>query len=663
MRYIKHIDGLRATAISLVLLLHLNIYPFSGGFVGVDIFFVISGFLISRIIILEVNETKKFNYLDFYYRRAKRILPALLFTLILTFIFGMLLLSANHFKHLGGTVAASALSFSNFIFWQENGYFALVAQFKPLLNTWSLGVEEQFYILWPLLLVLISLIARKKWLPLYIVLIGLISLSLNVVFGNTHPYAIYYLMPFRIFEFCIGALMVWVIKLKSNNLIRELLLIIAIILILYSAIVYNENTLFPSYYALLPCIGSAMVIYAGNANYLGKLFNNPLSKGLGLISYSLYLVHWPFIVLYSYYLSSPLTLIDKLTIAVICILLATLMFYFIETPFRKITPNVLKIKLKYFVYYLIVAVMVAFLGLSAYLSDGWLWRLSRSAKLIQTTTVGSDYNASHFGGGGFPNPGWTYNNGNSVAKIVLLGDSHAEMLQYGLYHLIAKAYNVSIYESGTGCLPLPGFTRIIPASWERTCQKTLNKAIKELKKSNDSILIVSDYWAVQISQAGKLVDNKALGINLDSDNYSDYRVLTSALEKLRKQIGNRKLIIIGDFPGTGVLSSFACLTRPALARSQCEKYLKQNLKYPNTELKQRINVNKILKKYANKHTSVIYIDPESILCPDGICQAIDANGLPIFSDQHHLSKEGSLYFISKIKPQLLKLLDNKAHSN
>ena len=377
--YIKHIDGLRALAVLMVIMLHLDCLFFSGGFIGVDVFFVISSYLITNILVLEINKTGKINFINFYFRRAKRILPALLFMLLCVFAAGALLFSAGHFKHLGGEMFSSALSFSNFFFWYESKYFDLAtAQFKPLLNTWSLGVEEQFYLIWPLLIFLFATIA-KKGLPVLIVFFFLLNLGFSIIFQDNHVGNLYYLTPFfRVFEFCIGALMVWLIHIKcSRNYILEIICGIGIALIFYSAITYDTETLFPSYNALLPCFGAAMIIYAGTAKYLGQLFSNWLSRGVGLISYSLYLVHWPIIVFYSYYLSvslSNLSIIDKLIIFTCSFILATLMYYFIEQPFRKLSPKTPIKSIKQILLYFLITIIIAAIGASVYFSENWLWK-------------------------------------------------------------------------------------------------------------------------------------------------------------------------------------------------------------------------------------------------------------------------------------------------
>ena len=234
-KYRSDIDGLRAIAVLAVLFFHLEIPYFGGGFVGVDIFFVISGFLITRLIKGEIDNTGSFDFKRFYVRRIRRLFPALFVTLLSTAIVSAFVFSPSHLERFGGALSSALLSVSNFYFWLESDYFDLSAILKPLLHTWSLSIEEQFYLIWPVsLFFLIKL--KKKWVAPFVLLFAtLVSLYLNFVFadGNVQlinqyvPFledkinhgrsTIFFLMPFRIFEFAIGGLLVWMIQypLKS----------------------------------------------------------------------------------------------------------------------------------------------------------------------------------------------------------------------------------------------------------------------------------------------------------------------------------------------------------------------------------------------------------------------------------------------------------------
>ncbi len=351
--YRPDIDGLRVFAVLAVVLYHLEFNVFSGGFVGVDVFFVICGFLITRIIKTEVIANNSFSFSNFYLRHARRILPALFFTLILSFILGYVYFAPQHFERLGGSLLHAVLSFSNFYFWGESDYFDTASEFKPLLHTWSLGIEEQFYMFWPLFLILILTRLSKSTPLVLIAFTWLSSLLLNVIFadGPSSPVAqmlpglakllpegsstIFFLTPFRVFEFTIGALLVWIVPHQPKNpIVLEPLVLFGLVMLGYPALTYTEHIVFPSYNALLPCLGTALLIYSGTAQYSGKLLSNTIAVNIGLISYSFYLVHWPFIVFYKYWKLEGLIFVDKLYIFIASILAAMLMYKFVEQPFR-----------------------------------------------------------------------------------------------------------------------------------------------------------------------------------------------------------------------------------------------------------------------------------------------------------------------------------------
>jgi len=327
---------LRAVAVLSVLLFHFGVVPFSGGFVGVDLFFVISGFLITHIITDELRETGRFSFLNFYNRRARRLMPALLFTVLFAFVFAGLLFSPDYFKRFGAEAFHALLWISNFFFWQGRGYFDAQEAFKPLLHTWSLSVEEQFYVGWPILLVLLALkLPRVK--ILYVVLAGgILSLGLNLVFIESVS-AIFYLVPFRAFEFAIGAAVVWLGRREiKGTVLNELLFMAGLVMIAVAVFAFDKDTLFPAYNALLPCVGAGLVIYAGGrAPLCSKILNNKAMVWIGLISYSLYLIHWPVHIYYRLWTGvESYALADLAIVSGLTFVLAAAMYQFVEKPFR-----------------------------------------------------------------------------------------------------------------------------------------------------------------------------------------------------------------------------------------------------------------------------------------------------------------------------------------
>jgi peptidoglycan/LPS O-acetylase OafA/YrhL len=210
-KYRSDIDGLRAIAVLSVIFYHFGVKTFSGGFVGVDVFFVISGFLITRLI-MDAAGNGTFTFGSFYLRRARRLLPAMLFTIFVSFVLGAVLFTPTHFERLGGSALHGLLSISNFFFWNESGYFDADSAVKPLLHLWSLSVEEQFYFIWPLSVVLLLKIPFSRIvMPVIFVLLGVASWAFTEWCLDVDPSAAFFLLPSRIVEFCLGAIMVWVV--------------------------------------------------------------------------------------------------------------------------------------------------------------------------------------------------------------------------------------------------------------------------------------------------------------------------------------------------------------------------------------------------------------------------------------------------------------------
>ena len=282
LQYRPDIDGLRALAVMVVILFHADIPGFSGGFVGVDIFFVISGFLITSIILKEIN-ADNFSISRFYERRVRRIFPALFFVLAFTLIASYIIFYYKDFEAFGESLIATTLFASNILFWSQSGYFDTVATTKPLLHTWSLAVEEQFYIFFPLLLVAINRVSKSRYFG-WLLCISLCSFFASIYGIYNHPVATFYLVPTRAWELLFGSLFaIGVIPELQSNFHRNILSILGLGFIAFSVFVYTELTLFPGVAALAPVMGAGMIIYSGTGGGGGndsKKVSQPQTNGL-----------------------------------------------------------------------------------------------------------------------------------------------------------------------------------------------------------------------------------------------------------------------------------------------------------------------------------------------------------------------------------------------
>ena len=338
-QYQRHIDGLRALAVLAVVFYHFGQPAFRGGYVGVDVFFVISGYLITGLILGEIAGSGRFDFRRFYKRRVWRLFPAMLVTLTVSLLCALILFSPAQIQRFGDSLAATALSVSNIYFWSEAGYFDVSSGLKPLLHSWSLAVEEQFYLIWPAML---WLLCRNGWraAPWVLLVIGLASLALNLVwmageFDEKSSSTMFYLTPFRIYEFAIGALGVYLAPLIRNRVwLTEAGMAAGLSLICWAIFSFSDTTVFPGTAALVPCVGALLVILCGDSSLFGWLLKNRAAVSCGLISYSIYLVHWPLLVFYQYYIFRPPDQQEFAVLFLATLLLSYLMYYFVERRFR-----------------------------------------------------------------------------------------------------------------------------------------------------------------------------------------------------------------------------------------------------------------------------------------------------------------------------------------
>lgn len=334
MTYRPDIDGLRALAVLSVLLFHAGL-GVQGGYVGVDVFFVISGYLITGLLLQDMAQGR-FSLRGFWERRIRRIMPPLVVMLLATLAAGWLLLLAEDFKELGQSAVAQALLLANVFFWRESGYFEQSADLKPLLHTWSLAVEEQFYLFFPLLLLVLRKFFPALLRPLLLLLL-VTSLAIGIYWSRTRPEAGFYLLPSRAWELLLGALLAMtpVTFSPSRRWLPELSGVVGLGMILYAVFAFSTQTRFPGEAALLPCLGAALVIACGRHSIAGRLLAWPWLVGVGLVSYSLYLWHWPLLVYSKYWASVPLTIPQRLLLLAATGILAALSWKWVEQPFRR----------------------------------------------------------------------------------------------------------------------------------------------------------------------------------------------------------------------------------------------------------------------------------------------------------------------------------------
>lgn len=482
---------------------HFGIDLFPGGFVGVDVFFVISGFLITRLIKDDV-EKGTFSFGKFYIRRARRLFPALFFTVLVTFLVAGALFSPNHLGRVGGATLHVLLSVSNFFFWGESGYFDASSTVKPLLHFWSLSVEEQFYLVWPFVLVFLLTRARNGFiLPAFILITGGASLALADKWMAIDSAAVFYLLPFRVVEFAFGAILVWLLDYKpKSNLLRELILVLGLMFIFYSVITFNHETPFPGLSAVIPCLGTAMAIFAGKPKVLGGFLASKALVFIGLISYSLYLCHWPIYVFYRY--SAPNIKITHFQVAwltVISLIVATLMYRFVERPFRFV-PKQQQTPGNSARFGLVCALLCLVLILPAahsWANNGWSWRYSSGTGDISQLF---DLDRFRFESIRFNQENVlaaTFSSGRR--KVLVVGDSHARDVSNGLVQVLpTEKFEVRMEDLDDSCLTYLEANGAIQADMsgdqQQYCNGRLQNYFMSVKVKQADVIVLSSYFEI-----------------------------------------------------------------------------------------------------------------------------------------------------------------------
>ena len=450
------IDGLRGISVLAVMFYHGR-FGLPGGFAGVDVFFVISGFLITSIILKE-QRASEFSLPGFWERRVRRIIPALAATVAACLILGVLLLLPLELRDLGHTITVQGLLGSNVHFWRtQGGYFATPAAFQPLLHTWSLALEEQFYLLYPLF-IWAAAKARAKVLPFLVAGFGL-SLGLAILATPGHPIGSFYLLPTRAWELLLGALLAWAAPASapSPGLPREAAGLAGMVAILASTLVFGHSTPWPGLAALVPCLGTAAVIWSsiGRTTATGKLLAARPLVWVGLRSYSLYLVHWPLLVFLNFWSAgAPAWWMRALALCLACGL-ATVSYRFIETPFRRKAAMPGRTQVLAFGVAILAAMIATgaalnhLRGLPARFPDQALRILEDDPDRHAGRFQYADLNAATTGD--FPVLG---SGPRSAIRFLVWGDSHARAISPGIQRLCVQHGTGAFRVARGGCPPI-----------------------------------------------------------------------------------------------------------------------------------------------------------------------------------------------------------------
>jgi len=645
MNYRPDVDGLRAIAVIPVVFYHAGLAGISGGFVGVDVFFVISGYLITRIIHDEMLE-QRFSILHFYERRARRILPALFTVMTVTLAMGWYWLAPSEYDALA-RAAGSVLAFlSNVWFWRNSGgYFDGATDYLPLLHTWSLAVEEQFYILFPLLLLgLVRLGVRVTQL----VTLAMVTVSLALAVWATPqmPSASFYLLPTRFWELGVGSLLA--IGLAPNTaprLLREGVAATGLAAILYAVIVYDDSTVFPGLAAIPPVLGAAGLIWAGGAG--GSFANRALALRpvvfVGLLSYSLYLWHWP-IMAFARNLLMDLHLppVWQAGTIALSLLLAFVSWRLVERPFRSTASRGMS-RMTVFAASGAGLVAVGTIALFIAVTGGAATQRFDAIRLAAYHAV-VDRSPRDWtcGGGIVERCAFEVSQYGDDTAWAIWGDSHAGVLLPAVL-AVASEQNRAVYLVGKGgCPPLPGLSRSdMPLSENVACEALNQEALRILRSElNIDTVFLAARWPIYVE--GTWIASEGRGtIEMVSDPAADQPIdnrdaVAAALETVVVQLreAGLQVVLLGPVPE---------MPWDVTARLQAavlfDFALPENI--PDLPaLEARLSgSNAILSGLAERIEGVAFIPIAPILCkPD--CRLSD-DGVPRYSDNNHLTQHGA----------------------
>jgi peptidoglycan/LPS O-acetylase OafA/YrhL len=491
---ITQIQGLRALAALLVTLFHAKWV--SGGFIGVDIFYVISGFLITGLLLREIERTGTINFKEFYARRFKRLLPTSFFVLALTAIFSWMLIPPTMRSSLGRDVIAAGLYVSNYLFaWWQADYQNLDATPSPVIHYWSLAVEEQFYLLWPLLVLSFFIVAtklkKKNILTLLVAGVTALSFIFSIYQTETSPIWAFYSLPTRAWELGLGALLVLIPPIRTKKLIG----LLGFIFIITSAFIFGETTAFPGLSAVLPVMGTVMLIATINSwpPFLNDVANSRVFQWLGEISYPLYLWHWPLLVLPSTYFARPLEVYERILAIVATIVFADLTHRFIEEPFRK-TKTAPTLVFKRSGVITLVSVLIGTVIIFSSSDKIDVSGINGAVSLAQIKARPLVYDdGCHANYAQTKSDKCEYADTKSEKTMVLYGDSHAAQWFPALVEIASRSGYKLISLTKSAC-PSVDTVRLDQGGFKMTrCKQWRINTIKRIQEINPDVLIMSSF--------------------------------------------------------------------------------------------------------------------------------------------------------------------------
>lgn len=659
MKYRPEIDGLRAIAVLPVIFCHAGFEVFSGGFVGVDIFFVISGYLITLIIYGELQE-ERFSIVQFYERRVRRILPALFFVILVCFPFAWMWMMPEEFKDFCKSVMKVNLFISNIYFLKEMDYFAPNAQLAPMLHTWSLAVEEQFYVIFPLILILFKKISPKILL-LFITILVISSLGLSEWESKAFPSRNYYLLSTRAWELGVGSILALSIDYRknANGWFAQLASSLGLLLVLFAIFSFDETTPFPGLWALIPVLGAALIIaYARAQTLVGKVIGSKFFVALGLISYSAYLWHQPIFAFTRIRFGAGVLPEIYLGLSVLALFLAYLTWKFIEQPFRK---NSKFTRRQVFTGAAIVSIIFISFGKIGRLTDGFperlplearemaAWAKDKNLRRDECNAKKSRYIA--------PEDSCVYGN-ELFPEFAILGDSHALGLAGPLSQkLIQEGHGLRMFTYNS-CAPVVGYYR---SGKLDECPK-YNNDVQKYIFAHDEIktVILFARWTLYLEgvpfnnkEGGAEYAKPVYGLPITKDlNFINNPARVDEIGQIYRSAiksfldNGKRVVLVHPVPEVGWHVPYY-LAREILFGVEKTEVLSTSFevfKDRTKDVREQFNM-------IGEHGNLLMIKIEEVFCNTFIvdrCVAQLEDGKPLYYDKNHLNSIGGFMLSEKI---------------
>ena len=619
-------------AVVAVILHHAWPNWFVGGFIGVDIFFVISGFLISSIILSQLN-AGRFSIIEFYVRRVRRIFPALVLVLLCTLLFGWVVLLHDEFRQVGKHIAAGGSFVSNLVFWSESGYFDNSSTSKPLLHLWSLGVEEQFYLLWPLILWLAT--SRRWHLPFILAIIFCLSMGINVMTVETNPSAAFYSPVTRFWELLSGGAAAYLHLYRPawGKNARQFSSIAGTLLLAAGFFIIKPEDLFPGWWAALPVAGVFLLIMAGPAQTINRyLLSNKVMVGIGLISYPLYLWHWP-LLSYSHIIygeKTPLSI--KISLIVATFILAYATYRLLEMPLRRNHDDTHVVKR-------LTIAMTSLVVIGLFMANGNLRE--------RIDVHGAEIYLQALNDSAFPGPTLTpirhqdivfhKMNSQSEQLTVFLGDSTVQ--QYGprIEFAIASEptrFNSVIFATAAGCPPILHTIRM-PRFKFLLCPAAIKAAYDLASGANvDSVVIGAAWYGYFNPSFSDLLFDDGKSSQTFPSEYameSSYNSLRDSMTQLVKK--GKKVYLILQPPSGPLFDPRTMYSGSRFRDIRALPVIKDLAR--DAFLNEHMKVRDKLKRIAEQ-SGAMTIEPLDYLCTGNVCPVTNSAGMPLYTDSVHM---------------------------